>query len=478
MNSPEQESTNRQENPGRNAGPAGGTTLSRSSHSWRGWMRAARRHYVRDLLDAVIVLTILASVVAGVWVAVRADVFAPLRDYVELAQWTRLIVEPSIVWGVMGALMLLLRTLFWLRYRPAPPVSMARAPSLTVVIPAYNEGKMVGRAIHSVASAQYPRDRLEIFVVDDGSRDDTWVHIQQAAASHPELVTAIRFPGNRGKRAALAEGFSRARGDIAVTVDSDSEITPGTLLALAGPFRDSRVGAVAGKVTVLNVDEGLIPRMLKIRYILAFDFLRAYQSVYRTVYTCPGALAAYRLSVVRKILPSWQNQRFLGAACTFGEDRAMTNWILAEGYDAVYQNNAIVHTIVPVSYRQLSRMYLRWDRSYVREDLRLARIVWRRPPGIIPLVIFDKLITNLRYPIAYALMALVLFLIPEYPQTLLRFSLAVGLTAGLYSLFYLRNERSWDALYGVIYAYYSIVALSWIFPWAVVTVRAKSWLTR
>lgn len=453
-------------------------TMKTANRPLRAWLRAVRRHYARDLLDAGIVLGTLGGATGGIWFAVSASAFAPLADYVELGQWTRLIIEPSIAWAVMGAVMLLLRTVLWLRYRPAPSAAFTRAPALTVVIPAYNEGAMVTRAIDAVATAEYPRDRLEIFVVDDGSKDDTWTHIQHAAKRHPDLVTTVRFPQNRGKRAALAEGFARARGEIAVTIDSDSEITPGTLLALAGPFRDTRVGAVAGKVTVLNVKEGLIPRMLKIRYILAFDFLRAYQSVYRTVYTCPGALAAYRMSVVRKVLPAWVNQRFLGSACTFGEDRAMTNWILSEGYDAVYQRNAVVRTLVPVTFKKLSRMYLRWDRSYVREDLRLARIVWRRPWRTIPLVVADKLITNLRYPIAYALIALLVFLAPDHPLVLARFFLVVGGAAGFYTLFYLRNERSWDAVYGVIYAYYSLIALSWIFPWAVVTVRAKAWLTR
>ena len=444
----------------------------------RVWLRAVRSHYARDWIDTSIVLGTISGGVAGVWFATKLSALEPIVNYVELGDWTRLIIEPSIVWAIMGAGMLLLRTLFWLRYKPEPPAAFTHAPMLTVVIPAYNEGAMVERAIGSVATAEYPPGRLEIFVVDDGSKDDTWTYIEQAASHYPQLVTAIRFSENRGKRAALAEGFAKACGDLVVTIDSDSEITPGSLLALAGPFRDPKVGAVAGKVTVLNVHEGLIPQMLKIRYILSFDFLRAYQSVFRTVYTCPGALAAYRTSVVRKILPAWMNQTFLGVKCTFGEDRALTNWILSEGYDALYQNKAVVRTIVPVTYRKLSGMYLRWNRSYVREDIRLTRIVWRRPLHIIPLVVFDKLITNLRFPVGYALIGLLIFLVPSHPLMLVRFGLVVGLAASFYSLFYLRNERSWDAFYGVIYAYYSLLVLSWIFPWAVVTVRARAWLTR
>ncbi len=421
---------------------------------------------------------ILGGTGVALWAAVTGNLFAPMMTDAAGDRIVRLILRPSIIWTVMAAAMLVLRTLFWLRYRPAPPAVDGHAPRLSVIIPAYNEGQMVVRAIESVAEAGYPTGRLEIFVVDDGSTDDTWEHVCAAAARHPALVSTLRFPQNRGKRAALAEGFTKARGDIAVTVDSDSEVTPGSLLAIVGPFRDPRVGAVAGKVVVLNEREGLIPRMLKVRYILAFDFLRAYQSVFRTVYTCPGALAAYRIDVVRKILPAWLNQRFLGVSCTYGEDRALTNWILSEHYDSVYQRSAVVRTVVPVNYGKLTRMFLRWDRSYVREELRLARIVWKRPRHLIPLVLFDKLITNSRYPLSYALIGLVVTLGMEHPFTLVRFELAVGVAAAFYSLFYLRSERSWDAFYGVVYAYYAVVGLSWIFPWAVLTVRSRSWMTR
>ncbi|EQD43413.1 Glycosyl transferase, family 2 domain protein, partial [mine drainage metagenome] len=111
-------------------------------------------------------------------------------------------VRPAMLWAAMGSLMLLFRTLLWYRYRTPRSADMEQAPLLTVIIPAYNEGPMVARSIHSVAQARYPRERLEIIVVDDGSRDDTWMHIEQTAALYPGLVTTLRFERNRGKRRA------------------------------------------------------------------------------------------------------------------------------------------------------------------------------------------------------------------------------------------------------------------------------------
>lgn len=409
----------------------------------------------------------------------RFNVFHGVMHSARHHEWGRFIVAPAILWTAMGMLMLVFRTLLWFRYRTPPLADVSDAPTMTVIIPAYNEGAMVARTIASVANAHYPPAQLEIFVVDDGSSDDTWEHILRATEAFPARVTPLRFERNRGKRAALEAGFRRGRGEIMVTIDSDSVIEPQTLLAMAGAFGDPRVGAVAGKVSVYNRDGGIIPRMLKVRFALSFDFLRAVQSTYGTVYCCPGALAGYRASVVHTVLDRWIGQRFLGRACTFGEDRALTNDILDQGYDCVYQRAAIVHTLVPTTYRRLCKMFLRWDRSYVREELRfIGGIVWKRRPFARAVACADFLVSNLRFPIGWATLGLLATLAPVHPQVLLRFCCALLLVSAFNMLYYLRSERSWDFIYGIGYAFFSVFALFWIFPYALCTARAQGWLTR
>jgi hyaluronan synthase len=433
----------------------------------------------RQPWDPIHRAVILLALGVVVYFTLRWRVFQPLVAAASEHEWTRFVVHPSLFWVLMGTVMLVFRTLLWFRYRTPPSADLASAPSLTVVIPAYNEGPMVAASIDSVAAAHYPRERLEIFVVDDGSRDDTWKHVQAAAARHPGLVTTLRFPANRGKRAALEAGFRKARGEVVVTIDSDSVIEPDTLLAIAGPFANPRVGAVAGKVTVLNREGGVIPRMLRVRYALSFDYLRAVQSTYGTVYCCPGALAAYRTSVVREVLDDWMAQRFLGVGCTYGEDRSMTNYILGAGYDTVYQRAAVVRTVVPVGYVRLCKMLLRWDRSYVREELRFARsIVWKRRGVARAIALADVVISNLRFPVALGSLGLLGVLVAGHPATILRLMFAIGVMACFNILYYLRSERSWDFVYGIVFSYFSAFALFWIFPYAVVTVRARGWLTR
>src|SRR6266404_3519940 len=176
-----------------------------------------------DLFDALLVIAIFAGMGALAWGAVATPLLAPLFEIVERGHWHLLWLRPLVIWVGMGLVLMLGRTVFWLCYRPFAPASADEAPMISVVIPAYNEGAMVEVAIRSVAAADYPCERLEIIAVDDGSTDDTWRYIARAAQRFPQLVTAVRLERNQGKRAALAEGFRRARGDIVVTVDSDSE---------------------------------------------------------------------------------------------------------------------------------------------------------------------------------------------------------------------------------------------------------------
>ena len=428
--------------------------------------------------DLVLKLCIVFSLAALALISIQGQVFSPVIRMAESHGIGATFYRPSILWFSMGFFLFVFRTFLWFTYRPHPPAAPDSVPAMTVIIPAYNEGPMVALAIDSVAAAYYDPARLEIIVVDDGSTDDTWQHIQHAVARFGNRVQALRLERNSGKRVALAAGFRLGTGDIFVTVDSDSVVAPNALLALAGPFRSQRVGVVSGKVQVYNRQAGIIPRMLDVRFTLAFDFLRAYQSTFSTVYCSPGALSAYRAAAVMSVLDGWLNQRFLGADVTTGEDRALTNDVMRLGYDSVYQQEAVVFTVVPTSYRQLCRMFLRWDRSYIREEVRFAAVVWKRPPLARSLALFDQLITNLRFPVMSMTLLLFGAAVFRDPLVVPRVLVSLGLISLVYCLYYLRSHRSFNVVYGIVFEYFSFFTLFWIFPWALLTVRSKGWLTR
>lgn len=377
------------------------------------------------------------------------------------------------------AAFLVMQAVLWLRYEPFRADDDAPLPSLSVIIPAYNEGPMVERSIRSVAQADYPEGKLEIIVVDDGSRDDSYFHMARLRRAYPGLVRVIRFPGNRGKRAALDAGFRAAKGEIVMTLDSDSEIERQTLRAMVAPFQvEPRVGAVAGRVAVLNRNN-LIGRMLEVQYALAFDFGRAAQSAYRTVACCPGALSAFRREIVVPHLEEWLDQRFLGRPVSHGEDQALTNIVLRQGYDTVYQRTAVVHTLAPQRYRQLTKMLTRWDRSYIVEGFSFAKFMftrYRRNNRVLPIVNF--VVSNARLLLLYYGLVQLPGVILTHPGILPNFTVAFVIAAFLSSLYYLQTERSLRFLYGVAYAFYAFLFLQWTLPWALVTVRDERWGTR
>lgn len=365
-------------------------------------------------------------------------------------------------------------------YRPIPSVSDEELPELTVLVPAYNEGQQVLKTLRSLARSDYPRQKLRIVAINDGSVDDTWHWIRQGATEFPDQIVALNCRTNQGKRAALYEGFGYARGDVIVTVDSDSEVLPDTLRNLVSPLvRDARVGAVAGNVRVLNRDQGVIPAMLDVSFTYAFEFLRASQCRVDTVFCCPGALSAYRRQLVEECKDEWMAQTFCGRPAHIGEDRALTNLVLRMGSLVRFQANAIVLTEVPTRTPQLCRMFLRWARSNVRETVVMASFVFRRfRPG-------GKL--GARVNFVWSTLGLILAptLLISIPGTLLMtpgsiglVATGVGLSALLSALVFRICRGARGALWSFPYAVYNFLCLSWITPYALFTAHRSAWLTR
>ncbi|MEJ2226430.1 MAG: glycosyltransferase family 2 protein [Syntrophobacterales bacterium] len=372
-----------------------------------------------------------------------------------------------------------LRTWLWWRYKPYP-LPPGLLPSVTIIIPAYNEGAMVEKALYSAVASDYPADRLEIICIDDGSRDNTWNYIDRAQRRYPHLIKAVRFPKNRGKKEALYAGFSRGRGDYFITIDSDSVISADTIKQAVAPMvHDPKVGAVAGNVKVYNRFRSLLARMLAVRFVLAFDFLRASQSMYGFVTCTPGALSAYRKSAILPVLKKWRQQTFLGAPATIGEDRALTNYVVRGGFYSVYQRTARVHTVVPETYKGLCRMYLRWDRANFRESwVQLTFLFKKYRHQDRVLTILDFAITQLEFPLTYLFLGLLLLSFITYPLLLVKFIAGLGVITLFYMYYYIHQERDGEFIYGILYSYFAFFALNWVQPYALITLRNDRWLTR
>ena len=316
--------------------------------------------------------------------------------------------------------------------------------------------------------------------MDDGSQDDTFLYMERARGENPARITTLSLGQNQGKRHALYAGMERATGDIIVTLDSDSVLPPESIRNLVAPFvLDSDTGAVAGSVRVYNRYKTVISRMLGVRYILGFDYIRAYQSQLKTVFCCPGAFSAYKSDVIRPQLDNWLNQTFRGNRCTNGDDHALTNVVLKAGKAVRYQSNAAVYTIVPEHYRGLSRMYTRWARSNIRESYLYLKFSMKRAlerkEG---LAFLDGIVHAIHIPIRLYLLPLSWYLLVSDMGLVVK-SLAVATIVSIvYAFFFFRSEKSTESIYGVLYGWFAFVGLQWIYPVAALTVSQNQWMTR
>ncbi|HWC63697.1 MAG TPA: polysaccharide deacetylase family protein [Rhizomicrobium sp.] len=248
------------------------------------------------------------------------------------------------------------------RRRPEPPVTDS-GRSVTVLIPAFNEEKVIVTTIERILASDY-RD-LEVLVIDDGSKDHT-AYIARAHFMRDSRVSVISIP-NGGKANALNMGLARARGEVVVALDADTQFNPDTISRLVRWFDDPWVGAVAGNAKVGN-RVNMITRWQALEYIVAQNLERRALSALDTLTVVPGAVGAWRRDVLAA----------LGGfpADTLAEDQDLTLAIQVAGYRALFDASAIAWTEAPATVRGLSKQRFRWAYGTLQCLWKYRRIIF------------------------------------------------------------------------------------------------------
>jgi hyaluronan synthase len=266
--------------------------------------------------------------------------------------------------------------------RQASPGYAAQHPdlpvSVDVVIPSYNEEPALLEACARSALAQDHGGPIRVIVVDDGSPnravlDPVYRRLRRAGA------TVIKLRRNVGKRHAQAAGLDACRAEVVLTLDSDSILRPDAVRRITRRFRDPRIGAMTGFVDVENDRRNMLTRLQRLRYWMAFNQERAAQDWFGTVMCCSGPLSAYRREILVRVRDAYLAQEYGGVSCTFGDDRHLTNLVLAEGYDTGFDAGAVALTHVPENLRQFLRQQLRWSKSFYRELVWTVPYIGQRP---------------------------------------------------------------------------------------------------
>ncbi len=229
-----------------------------------------------------------------------------------------------------------------------PMLDPAAGPSVTVLIPCFNEEKVIASSVARILESTW--SKLEVIVLDDGSTDGTAREVQRAFADEPR-VKLLSFP-NGGKAAALNLGLAATKGEVIVALDADTLFPPETIGRLVRWFADPEVGAVAGNALVGN-RLNLITRWQALEYVTAQNLERRALAALGAVTVVPGAVGAWRRSALAA-LGGYPGE-------TLAEDQDLTIAVQRAGWRVEFDPSARAFTEAPDTLGGLLKQRFRWS---------------------------------------------------------------------------------------------------------------------
>ena len=270
-------------------------------------------------------------------------------------------------------------------------------PTVAVVVPAYNEEKVIERTIASLLASDHP-SRFEVILVDDGSSDGTYQRAREAFADDSR-VRVFTKP-NGGKAAALDFGLALTDAEILVAMDADTIFARETIARLTRHFADPRIGAVAGNAKVGN-RINLMTRWQALEYITSQNLDRRAFHLLDCISVVPGAVGAWRRELIQQA-GGFTDQ-------TLAEDADLTLTIRRMGYSIVYEDEAIALTEAPDTVRGFVRQRYRWMFGTMQAAWKHRDTLFRRRYGALGFVALPNvLIFQVCFPLISPIMDLML----------------------------------------------------------------------
>ena len=304
-------------------------------------------------------------------------------------------------------------------------------PTVTVVIPLYNEGRSIYDTIHSVARVDYPAHKLAIIVVDDCSTDDSHAWASRARDELPNVVV-LKNAYNRGKRKGINHAVRLARSELVLSVDSDVIVHPSAVRELVARFTRPDIAAVGGRVHVSNPNANWLTKLQTIKYYFGQEHLKHLERSLESVMCLSGCLTMYRRHVLLELEPVLEDRNLLGVPIKYGEDRFLTHQIVRRGYRTRMTLDAMCFTKAPTTLNGYFNQQLRWKRSNLADFVIGFGDAWRLHPlvclhylalaalvAVYPLVIVSQALSGDLLPIMtihlqfLALLALVYHVAPS-----------------------------------------------------------------
>ena len=240
-----------------------------------------------------------------------------------------------------------------------------RLPSITFLVPAYNEEKNIGKCLQSILNLDYPKNKLKVIVIDDGSTDNTPRIVKKF-----KKVKLIRQK-NSGKAAALNNGLKYVKTELVACMDADSYPEKNYLLEMIGYLEKKNVVAVTPAMKVLNT-QTIIQKIQWVEYLWQI-FLRKIFNFFDCQYVIPGPGSVYKTFVLKKV-----GGFEVG---NIAEDTEIAFRIIDKGYRIENSINAYVYTEAPSNFKGLYKQRIRWYRGYIQNVVKYSKMVFNPKYG-------------------------------------------------------------------------------------------------
>lgn len=234
---------------------------------------------------------------------------------------------------------------------------LARTPSVSVVVPAFNEEAVLSSCVNSILQSGYTD--LEVIIVDDGSTDST-ADLGRDLAASDERVSYV-YQTNAGKGAALNNGYAHSTGEFIMFVDADSVFTPATVPEMLRAFRADNVGAVCGDDRPINLDS-VLTRFLALITHVGTGLVRRAFDILRCVPVISGNCGTFRRTALDDIATTSGPFR----EDTIGEDLELTWRLHQSPWRVVFAPRALVYAESPSNLRALWKQRVRWARGLLQ----------------------------------------------------------------------------------------------------------------
>ncbi len=269
-------------------------------------------------------------------------------------------------------------------------------PTVSVLMPCFNEGKTVYETIESISKSDYPNDKFEVIAQDDCSVDDSYEWMLKAQRDFTNIRIRLgRNTANSGKARTVCNALKDSTAELIISIDSDCIFHEDAIRELAACFSEPKIGSVGGRVGVRNPNENTITAIQTFLYYAAFQIYKIPENWTRSVGCISGCLFAIRRDLLLELEPKIRSRHWFGIPVNQGEDRFLTHQTLLRGYGTYINNDALCWTTVPNTLNTLFKQQLRWKRSIIRDlfyTLRtLPKHVWTLHPNTVLTLVLTPL---------------------------------------------------------------------------------------